>query len=422
MNLFEVFDAFPEVAKPIIIKSDMLRLGVKFSEVARRDANARTDITFKGFDNFAYSRSATALYTDKIPSVFYLDDGTPEGTIIQIRPASDTPYLLDIVDGGLTLLWSSQQIGTGHYMPKPNFYEQAIDGVPMVAYAYALGGDLLDSVVLKYCEHFSRGQECLFCDLVPFTTMQKKEGEAITQKAPEKVAEVFNVAFLSEPRFRHFLISGGSFVGERDGKRECDWYGDYLKAVRRRMGYLSEGCLQISAQDDEGWRRLADAGVPSVQSNIEVWDKRLFEILCPGKTAVWGYDEWVKRVIRSVKFFPPGHVNPSFVLGIEMAQPFGFKSVDQAVKSTLSGYDLLMSEGVLPRQGSHWAIEPDSRLAGQQPPPLEYYIEIGRGFLELWQKHGFPHPAASWCRYCCLHGTEYDWEYWHGNNSYRPCG
>ena len=174
MNLFEAFDAFPEVAKPIIIKSDMLRLGVGFSDAARGDANTRTDVTFKGFDNFAYSRSATTLYTDKIPSVFYLDDGTPEGTIIQIRPTSDTPYLLDVVDGKLTLLWSGQRIGTGHYMPKPKFYDQAIDGVPMVAYAYALGGDLLDSVVLKYCEHFSREQECLFCDLVAFTAMQKK--------------------------------------------------------------------------------------------------------------------------------------------------------------------------------------------------------------------------------------------------------
>ena len=38
-----------------------------------------------------------------------------------------------------------------------------------------------------------------------------------------------------------------------------------------------------------------------------------------------------------------GKVQPSFVSGVEMARPHGFKTVDEAVKSTTSGFEYLMS-------------------------------------------------------------------------------
>jgi hypothetical protein len=99
-----------------------------------------------------------------------------------------------------------------------------------------------------------------------------------------------------------------------------------------------------------------------------------------------------------------------------MAQPFGFKKAEDAVKSTLGGYDFLMSHGVLPRQGGFWCIEPRSKLGGQAPPPLEYYLELGRGYMELRQKHGFDNLYSTMCRHCLCHGTEYDFEYFHGRS------
>lgn len=130
---------------------------------------------------------------------------------------------------------------------------------------------------------------------------------------------------------------------------EVEWYARFLEKIRKGIGCWYTATFQIQALPDEGWKRLYDTGIPSVQPNIEVWDKGLCEIICPGKAKYVGYEEWVKRTVRAVNFWGPGNVNPNFVSGIEMAQPFGFKDVNKAVESTLSGFDFLMSNGVLPR-------------------------------------------------------------------------
>ena len=52
MNLFEAVEGFPDIAQPIIIKTDIVRLGVKFGEKARQTFKERTDILFKGYHLF----------------------------------------------------------------------------------------------------------------------------------------------------------------------------------------------------------------------------------------------------------------------------------------------------------------------------------------------------------------------------------
>jgi len=69
-------------------------------------------------------------------------------------------------------------------------------------------------------------------------------------------------------------------------------------------------CVQIAPYDDEGWNRLHDLGFAGVQPDIEVWDKKLFEWICPGKSKFIGYDEWIKRTIRAVDFWVPDRSIP----------------------------------------------------------------------------------------------------------------
>ena len=99
-----------------------------------------------------------------------------------------------------------------------------------------------------------------------------------------------------------------------------------------------------------------------------------------------------------------------------MARPFEFEKYEDAVKSTLGGYDFLMGNGVLPRQGGFWCIEPHSKLSGQRPAPLEYYLELGREYMGLRYKHGFENLYTTQCRHCLCHGTECDFEYFHGHS------
>ena len=99
MNLLEAFDAYRDIEKAIIIKSDMLRLGTKLSQAALTEANKIKNLRVKGYSLFSYDFSKKmTLASDAVPNSFFFDDGTDEGTHIQIRISDDTPYLIDFID------------------------------------------------------------------------------------------------------------------------------------------------------------------------------------------------------------------------------------------------------------------------------------------------------------------------------------
>jgi len=127
----------------------------------------------------------------------------------------------------------------------------------------------------------------------------------VLRKNYDDVCEVLEIAF-KEPRFRHLFITGGTILTTYQGKTGEEWYSGFLEAIGKKLIQWPFTCLQIAALDDEGWRRIYDTGCPMVQANIEVWDRRLFEIVCPGKNEVVGYDEWLRRLISAVKIFGPG--------------------------------------------------------------------------------------------------------------------
>ena len=66
-------------------------------------------------------------------------------------------------------------------------------------------------------------------------------------------------------------------------------------------------------------QRFHDYGIRIYHPNYEVWDKRLFELYCPGKERYVGREEWHRRILDSAEVFGPGNVIPNFVAGIEMA-------------------------------------------------------------------------------------------------------
>ncbi|MDP2954171.1 MAG: radical SAM protein, partial [Chloroflexota bacterium] len=78
----------------------------------------------------------------------------------------------------------------------------------------------------------------------------------------------------------------------------------------------------------------------------------------------------------------------------EMAQPWGFKTVDEAIESNRQGFEYLMSHGILPRP-IHWVPEPHSRLRGCEPPPLDYFIRLDALWYETWKKYSLPHPPSA---------------------------
>ena len=408
MTIFEYFNKFSDVPRSIIVKTELLRQGLRFSEKAK-NAFKDIDTCFKGYFLFSYDRGKVVVHSEKIPEYCILrEDETP----IQIRTYELSPYVIDVIESKFYVTENNDPVEEIYFFPSPKFHSQKLeDGTPMRSIVDCPGKDFLFVTLNKYCEYFKHNLQCHFCDFVPTTIQQSKSGERIiVHKRKEQVAEVLSIA-LKEARFRHLYITGGTILSEFEGSTEVEYYCDHLKAIRKRLKVWYPANLQIGALKEDDWKRVHDTGVGYVQPNMEVWDKRLFEIICPGKNKFVGYEEWIKRTIKAVNIFGAGRVVPNFVVGVEMSKPYGFTHVDQAIQSTLGGFELLMDNGVLPRMNV-WCVEPNAVLGPQDPPPLEYFINIGKGYTELRRKYGFDTPGAG-SRESTGVNCIYDWDYYY---------
>jgi hypothetical protein len=141
-------------------------------------------------------------------------------------------------------------------------------------------------------------------------------------------------------------------------------------------------------------RRFRDAGVTVFNANLEVFEKRLFKAIAPGKEKFVGYDVWLRRLLDYVDIMGEGNVSPNMVSGIEMVQPYGFKTVDEAVKSATDGFEFMMSHGVIPHLDT-LCLEPGTAIAGHPPVPLDFLIRADIAWYETWRKYKLP-PFAGY--------------------------
>jgi hypothetical protein len=415
MSVNELYKQFSDVHPNIVLKEDILRQGINISKAAIENFKQRDDLLWKGFFLFSYDYGKTVVYGEKIPPLFHFADGCP----VQVRTNVHSPYLLDFTDGEFIICENSEIVARKIYFErKPRWYDMKLeDGTLMRAIVQGTCR-LLFVTMNKYCELWNTDDHCLFCNLNTTLRDQRAGGEDVVARLdPKVIAEVVETARTVDHHYSMLFITGGTILGKYRGQTELDFYCTRLNAIRDKLGVWLPTTVQIAAQDDEGWKRLYETGIGSIQPNFEVWEKRLFAWICPGKDKFIGYDEWIKRTLRAVDFWGRGRVNPNFVLGIEMAKPYGFENVSSAVKSTASGWDFLMSHDVLPRYNL-WTIEPGSAFADQKAPPLEYYIEVEKAYAELRWKHGFdpPVPATSG-RYGYLLNCLHDFEYYHGTGT-----
>jgi len=167
-----------------------------------------------------------------------------------------------------------------------------------------------------------------------------------------------------------------------------------VREARARVGQRWPIRVQIAPMPRSEVRRFREAGLTSFDHNLEVWDRRLFQWICPGKSRHIGWDNWVRMMVEAVEELGQGFVMCSIVTGVEMARPYGFETVSQAVRSTAEGFDFLMRNGVFP-QPSSWCVSRLSDFRDQEPPPLEYFVEVDRAWCELWRHHRLlPPPTA----------------------------
>jgi len=389
------FQKYPDVPKETILKQHMLSLGHWFSDAAL-DASAGALV--KSYRLFSYDLVPMSELKRgehrRVPEHFVLLNGphAMRPVAIQTSLSPYSPYLVDVVDGRLVLTVDGQVVAHVRIPKTPDYYFKSLpDGTPyheIVAFGSFI-------TIFRNCQYWGAKEECKFCDINE-NVRQMKLSRDFTLTAPVKsVADVVTVveqvasdAQKNGAGAQGFVLSGGTITKTLHGKNEVDFYEEYIRAIKN-TATKPRITFEVNARPREEVQRYKDAGTDHIHFNMEVWDKKLFPWINPGKAERVGWDNWVRWMCDAVEVFGTGMVQPSFVSGIEMARPHGFQSVTAAVDSTCGGFEFLMSHGILPRP-QQWRREPSTALcreAEQPPVPLEYYIRLTRTWYELYQKY-----------------------------------
>jgi hypothetical protein len=400
-ELDKYFTKYPAVPKEVIIKEDILRLGVHFTDVALEES---AKFTTKSYYLFSYDQTDVEDMKRqeflKAPEEFKFSGGPyglkPSNNKTCLEKPEKTPYKIDLKDGKIQLFWENNFLADLELRPQPPYYRHKLpDGTPYSDIAAAVfWGYLTFCTILRSCQYWGTKEECIFCDINTNARKQSKTGRPfMIHKSVEDVVTVLDTLFNKErePINHSILLTGGAVTKKVAKKENVEFYAEYIRAIREKIGYRWALHMQTTALTKDECKVLKAAGVDSHHANIEVWDKEKFKIFCPGKEEFVGRDEWVKRVCDSVEIFGEGNVCPTFVTGCEMARPWGFEKWQDAVKSMQECWEYLMSHGVTPRSSS-WVIEPNSVLGQYDQPvvPLDYYIEVDIAWYETWKKYNLP--------------------------------
>jgi hypothetical protein len=262
-------------------------------------------------------------------------------------------------------------------------------------------GYLVYLTVFRLCQYFGRDSECRFCDINHNYRQQLAAGRPYTGvKSVEEVLEAVSIIAETEAldapdRSRAYTVTGGSVLTKVDGLEEAPFYARYVEAIESRFPGRWIGKVVAQALPKDQARLFKDAGARIYHPNYEIWDRALFETICPGKDRHVGRDEWIRRILDAAEVFEPRHVIPNFVAGVEMGRPYGFATVDEAIASTGEGLDFFMSRGITPRFTT-WCPEPTTPLGHENPggAPLEYHVRLLGTYRDTMRRHRLAPPPG----------------------------
>ena len=389
------FDSLPP---EVFFKEDLLRLGLSLgSSGSAKDSYQRKSYFIFSFDRAPIHEMQQAENL-RAPEEIALTGGPFKlrRTIVSVRLNPASPYRIEQQDDRLVLLLEGELLCRVDFPPEPAHYRRTLrNGKPASEIAPTIEwGYLIYLTVFRRCQYVGSEQECRFCDINPNFDQQRAAGLPYTPvKSVEEILEALEILASADTLSRAYTLTGGSVTSALRGKSEADFYVQYAEAIEKRFPGKWIGKAVVQAMPEGELRKFRDAGIRIYHPNYEVWDERLFALLCPGKQQYIGRQNWIDRILAARKVFGASCVIPNFVAGVEMARPYGFNSVDDAIRSTGEGLEFFMSQGITPRFTT-WCPEPLSNLGSQEPAPLEYHLRLLEVYRDTLAKHHLDHPLG----------------------------
>jgi len=306
----------------------------------------------------------------------------PDDTIVQFRRNSHSRYLVDKIGNSLILKEGEKEICGVEWILRPLYYSQkTISNNCMVKIGQVGGKDCLFFCYQNYCSHFSKNEQCLFCNLVATSTTYNS---VLRKKDADDIGEVAEAAF-SEGNVRHVLLTGGCF----NHQKEIDLVSSIVKSIKEHTGFstVPGTILPSPPRSIQEIQKYHDSGIKAIGFSMEIWDEKLYQAVCPGKAKSVSHEAFVDSILNAVKVFGEGNVYGVFVMGLEPRETF------------LEGVRELVGLGanVVPFV---WSPNPGSKLSGHRAPTSKWYIDTITEAAEIVKKANVPAGTENHCYKC----------------------
>ncbi|MHB0976295.1 MAG: radical SAM protein [Candidatus Aquicultorales bacterium] len=313
-----------------------------------------------------------------LPDDFVLSDGT----VVQFRYNPSSSFSAELRDGERVIVKEGEVLDSLSFISRPRFYDALTkQGNIMRQIAQVGGEDCFFVCYQNYCAHFARGEECLFCNLVP---TKQTYNSVLSKKGIGDIGEVAAAAF-AEGMCNHILLTGGCFNQET----EVSVVSGIVEVIREALGAdtVPGTILPSATTEEDDLRRYRETGIGAIGYSMEIWDETLYKGICPGKARTTSHDDFVAAIQRAVRIFGEGNVYAVFVMGLEPRS------------SLLAGIEALTSIGanVVPFV---WSPNPGSKLDGHRAPTGRWFTEVVLESAEIVLANGVPSGTANHCYRC----------------------
>jgi hypothetical protein len=306
----------------------------------------------------------------------------PNGTVVQFRKNRCSPYQVTLKENNLTLYNGQEYLCQVEWIPRPAFYSQETANRHQMVRIGQIGGqDCLFFCYQNHCSHFSKKEECLFCNLV---STSNAYSSVLRKKETENIGEVAKAAF-AEGRVKHVLLTGGCF----NHQKEIELVADILKSIREQTGLdrIPGTLLPSPAKNGDDIKKYYDTGIKTIGFSMEIWDEKLYQGICPGKSKNTSHHEFIHSIQTAVKIFGEGNVYGVFVMGLEPRKTFL-----QGVKELTS-----LGSNVVPFV---WSPNPGSKLEGHRAPTGKWFVETILEAAEIFYGAKVPPGTENHCYQC----------------------
>lgn len=285
----------------------------------------------------------------RIPQELYVND-----VIVAVNYKPRSPWQLVHRHGSYWLVGEQGTEVAVTFPRRPHFFERVTpSGVVCGRVANLYGGSSLAFFTPATCYYFRDGHECRFCSLQPNRSAQPYFVQAIS---PALAAAVLKIALATDADVltQIMLVGGNVSAYDRGFRRHLD-IAEALEQQQQAQpaGQRLETHIATMPPVDTGLFTALQGLHARVTMNIEVFDERLFEIICPGKARFYGRRRLLQALERAAQMVSGGRVHSLLIAGLE------------PVESTIAGIRYLASIGVTPivnvfhnDRGSHYENHP----------------------------------------------------------------